>query len=303
LTTSERRIGSALLPFRFPMRYDRRKFLQTVFVATQATIAVQFLPESLQASCDLSEIGLLPNVVRSPEPYIYLSPQAYLDDMTSPVLDCPSIDHTRWKSWQDVGAGMSDMPSCSMHQHWLPQPESAFKPATVALAHHGASLIVYAELFDVDIFGTAKQNGVHNFADLDGDVFEMFLHAENEESYLEHHITPDNCILQLHYPRTTIMEEIKGGKNPDWQTAYASNILVPSRVLIQPKLSLWRILAIVHLDALESHPRDKAEHSWRFSFSRYDHTHGTDAPVLSSTSAHVACNFHEHSSWGTLRLV
>jgi hypothetical protein len=282
------------------MESSRRTFLKTSFAAS---LALHIFRDKSRASCGSAKDILLTDAAQFPAPPVYLAPRPSSRSMTSPQLDCPSIDCARWKSWQDVGLAMSHAPSCSMYQHWLAQPEPGLKPATVALAHHESKLIVYAELSDVDIFGTVKEDGIQNFADLDGDVFEIFLRAEDEDSYLEHHITPDNCVLQLRYPRTTAMEEIKAGKHPDWQSSYASNIVIPSRVLVQPNLSLWRILALVPLDVVASTRRGSPDRNWRFSFSRYDYTHGAKAPLLSSTSAHAACNFHEHSTWGELRLV
>jgi hypothetical protein len=43
--------------------------------------------------------------------------------------------------------------------------------------------------------------------------------------------------------------------------------------------------------------------SWRMSFSRYDYTRGSSAPVISSTSPHAAPSFHRQHEWGRLRCV
>jgi hypothetical protein len=192
-----------------------------------------------------------------------------------------------------------------MCQSWLPVPEQKLRPGTVAVAHHGNELIVYAELIDDDIFNPVRKNGVDAFTR--GDVIEIFLRAENEDSYLEHHITPDNYFLQLRWPSVSIVNKLRvemdAGKHIDYLHLYASHVPIRSQTLLQPALHHWRVLAVIPLELLTSRPRGVIAREWSFSFSRYDYTHGQKQPVLSSTSALKAPNFHELASWGRLSLM
>lgn len=202
-----------------------------------------------------------------------------------------------------MGAVMGRMPTCVMFQNWLPMPDRELRPGSVAVAHYDHDLIVYAELTDEDIFNPVKANGVEAFKW--GDVIEIFLREENEDRYLEHHITPDNYVLQLHWPNVEtvrkLVDDLNRGKQVDYVAQYSSHIPVRSQTIVQPDLSVWRVLAIIPLNLLAAKSWETSR-NWSFSFSRYDYTRSRKDPVLSSTSALQAPNFHELTSWGTLSL-
>lgn len=214
-----------------------------------------------------------------------------------PSVDCPSVDYHGWKTWRDVGAAMEALPAVPFGQAWLDRDETDFRPAAVVLAHHEGELVIYAELSDADIFNPIREHGAHAYAH--GDVFEIFLRANGAPNYFEHHVTPDNITLQLSFPTPTTFAE-KCTNDPKWSLPFATQIPVRSQALVQPALELWRVLAIVPLAKITqdgSVPGD-----WRFSFCRYDHTHGRGKPVLSSTTPYRFSNFHHQDHWGRLRL-
>jgi hypothetical protein len=286
------------------MKLNRRKFVQLLFVAAQAEIFLDLCSGGEKESPSVTP-RLLPNADRSPTPSLFLPTSIPSGTISAPQLECPSADYHRWKTWNDVGAVMRRAPNCAMCQNWLPEADHKLRSGTVAVAHYNNDLIVYAELTDDDIFNPAKRNGVEAFKQ--GDVLEIFLRAENEENYLEHHITPDNYVLQFRWPSVKIVEKIveefRAGKHPDYLTQYASHIPIRSQTVVQSDLSLWRIFAVVPLELLASHPKEGVVRDWRFSFSRYDYTQGEKTPILSSTSALKAPNFHELTSWGKLSLM
>ncbi len=192
---------------------------------------------------------------------------------------------------------MGDLPLIPFGQAWLPGDEADFRPGAVALAHHEGHLIIYAELSDVNIFNPVREHGTHAYAK--GDVFEIFLRANGAPNYFEHHLTPDNVVLQLSFPTPTAFAE-NCTSDPAWSLPFATNLPVPSRVIVQPALELWRVLALVPLAKIT---RDgSVPNDWRFSFCRYDHTHGRAKPVLSSTTPYREPNFHHQDLWGRLRL-
>jgi hypothetical protein len=61
------------------------------------------------------------------------------------------------------------------------------------------------------------------------------------------------------------------------------------------------VLALIPVASVCEHVRPLAGSEWRFSFSRYDYTRGTDAPVISSTSPHAEPSFHRLQEWGMIR--
>ena len=218
-----------------------------------------------------------------------------------PAIECPEIDYRSWRTWQDAGAAMSRMPVLSFGQAFRPENEIGLAPAAVALAHQGNGLIVYAELSDADIFNPVRKHGAHAYQS--GDVLEIFLRADDEGNYFEHHITPDNYTLQLSFPTLAAFGENCSAENPNWADPFATKIPVPSRVLVQPEIEMWRVLAVVPLGAITSNREKKVPAHWRFSICRYDHTHGRDKPVLSSTTPYRFANFHHQDLWGRLALM
>jgi len=286
------------------MAIDRRCFLRTLIASFPAPMIFQLRfadarKSTSQIRCLLSDAHL-----RLP-PALYLPASIPSGAISAPQLECPLIDYHDWKTWSQVGEAMQKVPICSMCQNWLPIPDLKLRSGTVAVAHFNNELIVYAELADHDIFNPVKANGVKAFDR--GDVMEIFLRAKNENNYLEHHITPDNYVLQLRWPSVTVVEElvedINRGKLVDYVSQYSSHIPIRSQTLVQPELSIWRILAIIPLELLTSPAQTNIPREWRFSFSRYDYARGSKDPVLSSTSALRAPNFHELTSWGNLSLV
>jgi hypothetical protein len=215
-----------------------------------------------------------------------------------PSVNCPRTDHRAWKTWRDAGEAMRGAPVVSFGQAWRTEIEPGLEPAAVALAHFGGELVVYAELSDADIFNPVRECGAHAYAH--GDVFEIFLRAEGAENYFEHHLTPDNITLQLSFPTATAFGE-SCSSDPAWSLPFATAIPVPSQVLVQPALKLWRLLVVVPLKRIAPHAPMLPE-SWRFSFCRYDHTHGREKPVLSSSTPYRVPNFHQQERWGRLHL-
>ena len=242
------------------------------------------------------QMNLLPHAEAAPRRFLRAVPAS----RPQPVLSvpCPRIDYHNWRTWSDVGDALGSLVPMHFGQAWLPADEADLQPGAVALAHHESDLIVYAELSDTDIFNPVREHGAHAYAH--GDVFEIFLRADGAPNYFEHHITPDNITLQLSFPTPTAFAENCTGDSA-WSLPFATAIPVPSPVLVQPGLNLWRVLAIVPLARIASMqaplPRD-----WRFSFCRYDHTHGRAKPVLSSTTPYRFANFHHQDMWGRLRL-
>jgi hypothetical protein len=219
----------------------------------------------------------------------------------SPSVRCPAMDYRSWSTWREVGEAMRPVPTVFLQQSWASPDPRPIRPATVALAHHGNELIVYAELSDEDIFNPVREHGALAF--LSGDVFEIFLRGAGEPNYFEHHITPDNITLQLCFPSVEVFENINAGKDHDWATRLAGKIPVPSQVLVQPEKQVWRILCLLPLTEISSNLDKIPPTDWTFSFCRYDYTRGEKRPILSSTSAHDHPHFHDQSAWGHFSLM
>ncbi len=227
----------------------------------------------------------------------FLTQTKAADIRPAPQLICPSVDYRKWQTWEDVGNALKDAPTCAMGQSWQPKTGILQDEGTVAVAHFGSTLIVYAEFRDTGIFNPAEPGSEKIYSV--GDVFEIFLRPEGTTEYMEHHISSRNVTDQLRWsPPGT-------GKNlAETRKDFPGKVRVQSQVLVQSDQNLWRVLALVPLEELPGANAGRLEKSWYFSFGRYDYEkdNPTAKPVVSSTSPHKKRAFHTQSEWGRLKL-
>jgi hypothetical protein len=159
----------------------------------------------------------------------------------------------------------------------------------VKVGRLGDALTLFAELVDESV---NREVFALNFpAFQQCDAFEIFLHAAGAEWYYEMHITPSNSVLQLRLPLT-------GPTSNSITECAVSERLFGSETRVQPPG--WQVAAVVPLAPLcegKSIPDQ-----WACSFGRYDYTAGNSEPMISSTSAHAARNFHRRQEWRIIRL-
>jgi len=209
----------------------------------------------------------------------------------------PSIDID---SWEAIEAAFREAQPCALRQAWRPEPEPGLRPAWVRTGWRPDALWVYAELEDADIFNPETRFNAPAFTV--GDAFEMFLRPEGQDPYYEIHVTPQNQKFQLRIPYADALQSLPRGTGlpPAWMVAQP---VIESRTLALPERERWRVLALVPFSLVVESGAAAPGVRWRFSFSRYDYTHGEAQPVLSSTSPHREVNFHRQQEWGTLQFV
>lgn len=201
------------------------------------------------------------------------------------------VDTSPLSAFRDAFA---DAEPLFLKQAWRESPEPSFRPATVRVCWQDDRLLVLAELDDVDITTAATSHG-QRFWEL-GDTFEIFLAADGVGQYIECHVTPLNQRLQLRFPL-----DGPAALGPDPFV----NALVPgdnfeSRVWIAEDKAAWTVVAAIPSALAGVSAASLAGSVWRYSFSRYDATRDSRAPVISSTSPHAVPSFHRRQEWGTL---
>jgi len=183
-------------------------------------------------------------------------------------------------------------------QGWLAKPEPDFAPMTVRCGWQPGELFVFAELTDADIFTRATAH--HQRLWELGDTFEIFLRLAGQESYLELQVAPNNRRLQLRYPDPAAVERARAlGSAKEF---VIREKIFRSHTWLRSREAKWFVLAQIAARLVCGKTRLWTGLEWRFSFSRYDYTHGRMAPVISSTSPHVQADFHRQPEWGILRL-
>ncbi len=173
----------------------------------------------------------------------------------------------------------------TLGQTWNAVPEAGLRPTRVWAGFADGVLLVRAELADDDVFNDARSHNARTW-EL-GDVFEIFARRDDEEQYVEVHVTPDNVKLHLrfadfgHAARIASIDEVAGDpaqiSSSARRTAYG-----------------WEASARVPLRA---GPGELV----RVSFCRYDATRGRE-PMLSSSSPHPVLRFHRPLEWTLCRI-
>ena len=185
----------------------------------------------------------------------------------------------------------------TMQQAWRTEPEPDFLPARVRVGWSPDAMLVEAELPDRDIFNPVKEFNQAAFTS--GDVFEIFLRPEQQESYFEFHITPDNQLFQLRFANAQHRFHLPATGTLDEQLAelkiWKSRISTTTRV--DATAQRWFVSATIPFAMIVETGGMKPGARWLCSFSRYDYTRGRSEPVLSSTSPHAKCSFHRQEEW------
>ena len=205
---------------------------------------------------------------------------------TPATISCPSLSEKDLPQSGAIPASLALSAPVRMQQGWLETPQLGFLPAEIRVGWTSSRLVVLAEIPDQDIFTLATGPNQRTW-EL-GDVFEIFLQAEDRTDYVELHVTPPNFRLQLHI------------ESPGKPATQLDDGVFSSRVKIDAANQRWTVYAEVPASLVSGRDHIHSGESWRFSFSRYDAFRDGHPLVLSSTSPHQAVNFHRTHEWGKI---
>ena len=212
-------------------------------------------------------------------------------------LECHPLPAFAVDDLEAVRAAFRGVKGRALQQAWLPKPEEDFSPGTVWVGWRDHSLLVFAELEDVDIFTRATVDNERMW-EL-GDTFEIFLQPVDSPGYVEFHVTPNNRQLQLRFPDSQAMRRAQA-------TNLFEEFVLPGGVFLSRtwvETRKWFIYAEIPALVVCGVNSKLAGTTWRFSFSRYDYVRGRSEPIISSSSPHAAPDFHRREEWGTLHFV
>jgi hypothetical protein len=205
---------------------------------------------------------------------------------TPATISCPALSEKDLPQSGAIPAALALSAPVRMQQGWMETPQLGFLPAEIRVGWTSSRLVVLAEIPDQDIFTLATGPNQRTW-EL-GDVFEIFLQAEDRSDYVELHVTPPNFRLQLH---------IESLGKPATQL---DDGVFSSHVEIDAANQRWTVYAEVPASLVNGRDHILPAESWRFSFSRYDASRNGRPLVLSSTSPHQAVNFHRVHEWGKI---
>lgn len=186
--------------------------------------------------------------------------------------------------------------ACPFEQAWLSETELGFSPGEVRLGWRGGSLLVFAELTDMDIFNRAAELN-QPLWEL-GDVFEMFFKSDEMESYVEFQVAPQNQRLQLLQPHARTAEW--AFRREEFTNCLFWDEVFHSQTWVDAEANRWQVYAEIPARVVCGSNEPMENTRWRFSFGRYDYTRGFKKPVISSTSLHAQPDFHRQHEWGVM---
>ncbi|MDB6019374.1 MAG: hypothetical protein JWR19_3863 [Pedosphaera sp.] len=211
-------------------------------------------------------------------------------------IQCEPLTEFDRTDLESVRRAFAPAVACSFQQAWLPETEADFSPGEVRLGWRGNSLLVFAELTDLDIHNPAI--GLNQRAWELGDVFEMFFKPTAAERYVEFQVTPQNQRLQLSHVHA---------RHAEWASyreAFAKSMLwdeaFHSQTWVEAEANRWLVYAEIPARTIGDARLSLVNSRWCFSFGRYDYTRGFTEPVISSTSPHTKLDFHRQHEWGTM---
>ena len=223
-----------------------------------------------------------------------------------PVIKCHKLQNVQLDKWEAIESIFTNADFAHFQQGWNENEEAAFRPAKAAAGWTDAALIVYAVLADNDIFNEVQESEFNRLSIEHGDVFEIFLKPEGQQSYFEIHINPNNQKFQLRIPYQNAFADLDNQfKSSDEmiESLKVWNHVCESRVKVDHDAGKWQVAAAIPFAMLVEGMPVKAGSRWNFSFSRYDYTRPLKEPVYSSTSPHPAVNYHSLDEYGFLNFI
>jgi hypothetical protein len=216
-----------------------------------------------------------------------------------PVIKCHRLPLFETNTLDSVKAAFQHVVPISAQQKWRKKEEPHFSPMLIRTGWCDNILFLFAELTDTDIFTLATKNS-QRFWEL-GDVFEVFLRPRIQKSYVELQVAPNNKRLQLRYQNARAVIHARKLGTSDHLLIHGRAFL--SSTWICAAEQKWYVFVKIPAKTVCEQAILSPGVEWLFSFSRYDYTHDSKRPVISSTSPHKKPDFHRHTEWQVMRFV
>lgn len=187
----------------------------------------------------------------------------------------------------------SDLPGFVLSQAW--KTENCLSGGLAKIAFREGALFVFADLPDEDMFNPVTEFNQRAFTE--GDVFEIFLQVEGDDSYFEFHISPTNQKFQLRFDRK---------REGEGREAFDASFIedpIESETRVFPEAKRWEVFARIPLERMGVDNSLERPLGIKGSFCRYDYTRnpeGETALELFSTSPHPEMSFHRRQEWREL---
>lgn len=213
--------------------------------------------------------------------------------MNIPLLEYENIESPEL---EDLTVQFARIKEISLKQSWLTAPESGLNSTDVKVAWNPEGLYVFAQLQDEDICSNSTDFN-QRLWEL-GDAFETFIHLEESDAYYEFHVSPNNHVMQIRFD-VSLTPAQRRLQLPD---LFMPKQVVRSKVWVNEVENQWYVLLAIPASVLKSSGIFVSGDTLNVSFSRYDYSHASKEPILSSSSDLKELDFHRREDWRTFRL-
>lgn len=214
-----------------------------------------------------------------------------------PLYKCHKLPSFAANSLDSVRSAFRHVTPISAQQAWRKKLQPNFAPMFIRVGWRDSALLLLAELTDTDIFTHATEDN-QRLWEL-GDVFEIFLRPRTQKSYVELQVAPSNKRLQLRYPDAEALAQARKLGSSDRFVIHRKAFL--SSTWVRADDQKWFVYAKIPVKTVCEKAKLLPGVEWLFSFSRYDYTRNSLAPVISSASLHTKADFHRQTEWGVMR--
>ncbi len=196
-----------------------------------------------------------------------------------------------------VTTAFAEAAALDLQQAWLARPTPAFAAGRVRVGWRDGDVLVFATLVDADVRTRVTEHN-QRFWEL-GDTFEIFLRPLDQAAYVEFHVAPNNCRLQLRFESDAWLSAEP--RVDPFADALRGAPLFRSHTWTDDRG--WHVLAAIPRASVCDAAGSLTGATWLASFSRYDVTGHEGVPVISSTSPHPVAAFHRQQEWARLTFV
>ncbi len=205
-------------------------------------------------------------------------------------------DNVESPELEDLMVQFARIEKISLKQSWLTAPDPGFNSTDVKVAWNSESLYVFARLQDEDICSNSTHFN-QRLWEL-GDTFETFIHLEESDVYYEFHVSPNNHVMQICFD-VNLTPAQRRLQLPD---LFMPEQVVQSTVWLDEVENQWYVLLVIPASVLKPSGVFVSGDTLNLSFCRYDYSHASKEPILSSSSDLEELDFHRREDWEKLRL-
>jgi len=217
----------------------------------------------------------------------------------SPAVTLTPLPIHQWDDLASLRLAFGGCQPIPMAQRYPGGDAQAAPSGEVRVGWAEGSLSILAELQGKNI--STRATRLNDFLWLLGECFEIFLKFADNDRYLEFHIAPNNCVLQLVFPSCSYWQDKLALPHETFMDEFMlKKPAFVSRAWENGKDG-WTAFAKIDLKILRPALSTLEGQELNFLFGRYHYPQPGGKPSLSCSSVLRKLDFHRQEDWGTLK--